>query len=136
MNKKMIIARVAFIEKCSCGLHGHIVFSDENYSYEFFSCDEGLEEVAESLQDGLIEEDEAKVLREEINKWKFFDDLIFPEVHKIMNALSESNHSTEAIERIIIAIYDLAEQVTDQYLPKENNFSTEEDVQGDRRTYH
>lgn len=136
MNKKVVIARVAFVEKCSCGIHGHIAFPDGSYSYEFFSRDEGLEEIAECLQDGLMEEDEAGVLREEIKKWKFIDDLILPEVHRVMNILSESNHPPEATERIIAAIYDVADQAADRYLSEENMLPTEENTQEEKRVLH
>lgn len=135
MNKKVVIERVAFIEKCGCGLHGHIKFPDGSCSLEFYTRTDGLEILKEGLRNGLMEEDEADVLAREIKdkEWEFFDDILLPQLRAIINTLQATRHPPAVIEQILTMIFDIGDQLFDEYFPEDMAFGAEKNTREDRR---
>lgn len=135
MKKKVVIERVAFIEKCGCRLHGHIKFPDGSYSVEFYTRVDGLGIVRESLRSGLMKEDEAGVLEGEIKnkEWEFFDDKLLPQLRTVINTLQATKHPPAVIEQILTMIYDIGDQLFNDYFPEDFVFDSEENAREDRR---
>lgn len=128
MNKKLVIERVAFVEKCSfCESHAHIRYSDGSTSGEFFSRVDGHKVVSEASRCGLIAADNAKELHREIDEFQFIENISILKLGTMMKRVME--HSEE-IYQILIQKIDEARNETvgcTQLLPGEAPLEEEDD---------
>jgi len=126
VNAKFIIQRVAFAERCNCGLHGHIKYPDGSQSLEFSSYDDGIQ----------IIEDNAMVLREEIAGWTLFKDRVLLFLRNMMNSLIAEGQPPEMIDKYLEELDRYVSVIFEEYFPEDGVVYFDETSEEEKRTLH
>ena len=136
MGKQTIIQRVAFAERCNCGLHGHIKYHDGSQSLEFSSYDDGVQILEEAVRQKKIMEDNAMVLREEIAGWTLFKDRILLFLRNMMNSLVAEGQPPEIIDKFLEELDRYVNIVFGEYFPEDGVIYFDEISEEEKRTLH
>ncbi|MDO8572229.1 MAG: hypothetical protein Q7S11_00495 [bacterium] len=136
MNTKLIIQRVAFAERCNCGLHGHINYPDGSQSLEFSSYDDGIQILEEAVQQKKIMEDNAMMLREEIAGWMLFKDRVLSFLRNMLSSIVAEGQPPEMIDKFLEELDRYVSIVFEEYFPENGVIYFDETSEKEKHTLH